>query len=734
MTAAALTRMATPCLLAIVLLSPPALAQPPSGGAPAAAPAQTAPRTPLEQDTLARLANEVSGQMAYDNLVRLAGAPWQRDRREFSGTLDETQRVHDLVRSYGIDTVRIDQSAGTRTIEYPRDAEFWVMQPGPRLVARLGADAALVASGSQTSDVTGELVFVPPMSEAQVKQMAAAGAPHLEGKVGLMWAHPRGEAAKALDEAGLLAVVSFGAQDRYLDPNQVLYSGGAYAGNTNLKLGLSVSWRQWTELLEDVQAGRKPIVRCKAAIESVPDKFEAVYTWIPGTEPDAKGVIFTAHLFEGFVKRGANDNMSGVVVQLEILRALNRLIATGQIPRPRRTIHFLWPVEISGTYEWIRQHPGISDRFSVNINMDMVGEWLRENNSWFTMSECPSHLPCFFDGLAKSVMNYVWRTNDIVYLPDAPRGRSGGQYFPAPLVEKNGSTDAFRFFIHRGTGGSDHVCFNNPTVAVPGIEWFTWPDQWYHADADKPDKADPTEMKRVAFIGAASALVASDLTDRRLAGLLDAVSEFGYARLAERDLPRALGYLEQATPETLAAQRERALNVTGRAVDREAGALQTVGDVFTGSAAARTALANRLAQWELYRAALAGQVEGYFALRARQLGVSVPTPLRSRPAGRAAGKPPADASLVPAIDASVRGREFALGSNAGYGKLMQEPASLEAMGLSRAHAGAILNWVNGKRTTRQIRDAVSADSGEEVSLEAVVRYLRFLESIRWVRF
>ena len=65
-------------------------------------------------------------------------------------------------------------------------------------------------------------------------------------------------------------------------------------------------------------------------------------------------------------------------------------------------------------------------------------------------------------------MNYVWRTNDIVYLADSPRGRPGGQYFPLPLWEKNGSLDAFRYFIHEATGGSDHVCFNNPSVGRPG--------------------------------------------------------------------------------------------------------------------------------------------------------------------------------------------------------------------------------------------------------------------------
>jgi hypothetical protein len=48
------------------------------------------PRTPLSQDVLTLLANEVSGQIAFNNEVRLADAPWVRDLSEFSGTLYET--------------------------------------------------------------------------------------------------------------------------------------------------------------------------------------------------------------------------------------------------------------------------------------------------------------------------------------------------------------------------------------------------------------------------------------------------------------------------------------------------------------------------------------------------------------------------------------------------------------------------------------------------------------------
>ncbi|MBE0675967.1 MAG: M28 family peptidase [Bacteroidales bacterium] len=431
-------------------------------------PAQySAIRTPLEQEILTLLTNEISGQFIFNNEVLLAGAPWLRHEDEFTGTFYESGKIHEIVRGYGIETTELVRYGSNRTFDYPVEAELWLTAPNRKLIARLGADAALVAGGSRTADVSGDLVYIAQSPD--IIEKIAAG--DYRGKIALMWSHARGEIAQALDKAGIQAVISFSSRDRYFDPDQVVYGSGSYGEGENLKLGFSVSWRQWSELMEDVESGKKLTVRCKTRVEKKNDKFETVFSWIPGSEPDKKGVIFTAHLFEGYVKRGANDNMSGCVIQLEIIRALHKLIATGQLPQPRRNIYFLWPNEISGTYEFIKNNPGLVNKIGININMDMCGEGLRINNSWFTMSECPNHLPSYYDGLAKSILNYVWRTNDIVYLQGTPPGRPGGQYFPIPMVEKNGSVDAFRFFIHEATGGSDHICFTNPSVGVPAIEY-----------------------------------------------------------------------------------------------------------------------------------------------------------------------------------------------------------------------------------------------------------------------
>jgi hypothetical protein len=721
-----------------VLLAVGVLAQ---GPAP-----QPLPKTPLPQPVLTLLANEISGQMAFNNEVRLAGAPWVRELSEFGATMYETQKIYDLVRGYGIETTRIERSPNDRKVDYPVDGELWVTEPERRLVARLGADAALVAGGSSTADFTTELAYLPPAStEEQLKAVLAASGDKYRGKAVLMWSHTRDPLAKLLDAAGIQGVISFSAQDRYLDPDQVLYSSGSYKYQA-LKIGMTVSWRQWSEMLEDVQRGQKVVVRMKARVESVQDKFEAVYSWIPGAEPDARGVIFTAHLFEGYLKRGANDDMSGCAVQLEILRALHTLIASGQLPRPRRTIYFLWPQEISGTYDFIKQHPGFADRLSANLNMDMVGEALRKNNGLMTMSECPDYLPCYIDGLAKSLMNYVWRTNDIVYLPDAPRGRPGGQYFPRPMVEKNGSDDAFRFFIHRATGGSDHICFNNPSVGVPGVEFFTWPDQWYHADVDTPDKSDPTQMKRIAFIGAAAAWAGANATDEVVPGLVDAVSNFGYARVAERDLPRALGLIDEADAAGLEGAAARAALVADFAVDREIGALRTIDGISTGSDAARGAVENKVQQWELYRAGLKQQAAGFARLRQAQLTPAAGQPVvgrgtsPTRKLGTSAGQgaqAAKDASVrqgfSPALSPSVKGREFALPSWPKYAAYLKEhPDALKTLGLTPQQATSILNYVNGKRSIQKIRDTVVGETGRDVTIDAVRGYLELLKTVGWV--
>ena len=687
-------------------------------------------KTPLKQEVLDILTNEISGQMIFNNQVLLSGAPWVRSPEEFTGTFYESQKIYDIAKSYGFGTVRFDTYPSQGSFDYPLEGEFWIIKPESRLVARIGADAALVARGSRSVDITADLVYIPPLTREMTDQMIQAGPlEKYKGKIALMWSHASGNTAQALDAAGIKGVISFSSRERFFDPNQVIYGSGSYNQYPNLSFGFSVSWRQWSELLEDLEAGRAITVRCKTRIETYQDRFEDVYCWIPGTEPDKKGVVFTAHLFEGYLKRGANDNMSGCVIQLEIYRVLNKLIADGILPKPRRSIHFIWPNEISGTYEFFKNNIELIDKWSVNITMDMCGEGLRINNSWFTMSECPSYLPSYLDGLAASLLNYVWRTNDIVYTSDSPRGRPGGQYFPKPMVEKNGSSDAFRFFIHSATGGSDHTCFNNYAVGVPAIEFFVWPDNWYHADTDTPDKGDPTQMKRIAFIGAAAAYAAANCTDDVADRLAEAASNFGYSRIAERELPKALNYIELADAAGLQTAAEKALTLIIFAADREKAAVASIEEIYTGSPAAQVSVNSRKQQWELYKTALKTQALSFAAYRAQMLKTAAPKEPKITDVEKKYS------SVVPSVSPAVKGKVTSLNGFQPYSDyIRQNPDAVRNTGLSAVHLRVILNYINGKNSITDIKNAISAETGEFAPIEAVVKYIELLKTVKWVEY
>ncbi len=687
-------------------------------------------RTPLSQEILDMLANEISGQIIFNNEVLLAGAPWIRDQKEFTGTWYEAQKIYEIARSYGIESVELVHYPRDRKLTYPLQGELWTIEPKKRLISRLEADAALIASGSESVDLTGSLVYIPPVTGKDVQKWKEAGIQEkYNGKIALMWSHAYRNVADALDAAGVRGVISFNTRERYFDPAQVVYSRGSYSDKQNLKFGFSISWRQWSELLEDVESGQKITVRCKTKFGEYQDKFDHVFCWIPGSEPEKKGVIFSAHLFEGYTKRGANDNMSGCVVQLEILRTLTKLIAQEALPQPRRTIYFLWPNEISGTYEHIKQNPELVDKLSININMDMVGEGLRLNNALFTMTECPNYIPSYQDGLGDSIMNYVWRTNDIVYLPDSPRGRRGGQYFPNPMWEKNGSRDAFRYSTHLATGGSDHICFKNPMVGIPGIELNIWPDQWYHADTDTPDKSDPTQLKRTAFIGAAMAWAAANCTDEVLAGLLEKVSAFGYARVGKRELPKALGYIEQAEGKGLQEALNKAANLVDLATAREAGAISTTTEIFTGSEKAQGLVSSYQGQWKFYQEALNQQLADYAALKAKQLKVDAPQKL----------KPTSEEitynHLFPAIHPDVKAKMFSMEGSDIYKEYMEKnPDALKDLKMNSTQRRMILNYINGKRSIPEIRKWVMAETEKDLELSNMVRYLGIMKSIGWITY
>lgn len=109
-----------------------------------------------------------------------------------------------------------------------------------------------------------------------------------------------------------------------------------------------------------------------------------------GNDEIVSGFAFYLPFREGlFLKqrllRGEKITVEARVRAEERPYTLHRLIESGRIPRPRRTIRFLWGPEFSGTGPWVKANRDLMDKTLCNINLDMVGEWLSLNQAHFCL-------------------------------------------------------------------------------------------------------------------------------------------------------------------------------------------------------------------------------------------------------------------------------------------------------------------------------------------------------------
>lgn len=244
--------------------------------------------------------------------------------------------------------------------------------------------------------------------------------------------------------------------------------------------GFVVSPRTGVRLRQAVANGE---VRLHARVEArfYDGSIENVEALIPGTT--AEEVLLISHLCHP--KPSANDNATGPATLMEAARALQRLISTGALPPPRRSIRFLHPPEMTGTYAHLAAMSARErERIVGALNVDMVGQKQEETGSVLLCEYPPLACPSF--------------AGDLLGLILAESAKE------LPALSRLGARYAgFRHAEVPFSGGSDHYIMADPTVGVPCPMIIQWPDRFYHTSADTLERTDPAMMKRVALMAAA---------------------------------------------------------------------------------------------------------------------------------------------------------------------------------------------------------------------------------------
>jgi len=245
---------------------------------------------------------------------------------------------------------------------------------------------------------------------------------------------------------------------------------------------LSPRQGQWLRELIHRRAkdGLSPVkVRARVDSSLYDGTMEVVTALIPG-ETDELAVV-VAHLCHP--QPSANDNASGAAAALEAARTLARLVAQGDLPRPRRGIRFLWLSEMTGSYAYLAGHEEDIPRMVAGINLDMVGEDQAQAGGSFLIERPPDAMSSFAPELLERLREEL--------LDDAPSHTGLAGY---PL---------FRYATTGFSGGSDHYIFSDPTVGVPMPMLIQWPDRFYHTSVDTLDKVDPAMLARAGMLTAA---------------------------------------------------------------------------------------------------------------------------------------------------------------------------------------------------------------------------------------
>ena len=215
-------------------------------------------------------------------------------------------------------------------------------------------------------------------------------------------------------------------------------------------------------------------------------------------------------------------NASGCVTILEVARTLQKLIAEGKLPRPARTLRFIWPPEVEGTTTLLNARPDLAQHIKAAIHMDMVGGGL-DTKSVFHVTRGPLSLPSFVHDVAWSFASWV---NDQSYA-FAAGGKSD-----YTLLAPEGGKEPLRAEYSAYTMGSDHDVWQNSSFSIPSIYFNDWPDRYIHTNFDTASNIDPTKLKRAAFIGAASGYFLAKLSPRDSPAVDRAIAAGKLSRMA----------------------------------------------------------------------------------------------------------------------------------------------------------------------------------------------------------
>lgn len=697
----------------------------------------TSPGSPAEAQSAALLAKPQFEAIRAESSGELPLLHFKTIHTRFTGFAPS--KGHDQIaeylasraREYGLTDVNIES--------FPADGKmfFWtfltepawepeagiltMVEPRIERLADYAVDRIVLGRFSTSADVKAELIDVGLGASASDYM-----GKDVRGKLVLATGDPGAVNLQAVWNRGAHGLVWFRTVDALDFPDSIsnptmLPWFGPKGESPGFAFGLS--YGKGIELRQMLQAGQKITMHASVKTTMGPGEYKVVNAVIPGTDRSLPEVYVYAH--DNYRNTGGGNNLTGVGATVEVARVLSTLVREGKLPQPRRSIRFLWGAEHYGSIYNFFKDPDERKRVLAMLNVDMVGFHQERAKAVFRMYRLPHSMPHYLSDVAEDFMHSVGKANSISIRNAGIISPRPGPGFEDPTFAPSGSRDQLHYSIDEFWGPSDHEDVAEASIGVPSILYNDWPDIWLGTQKDDIGKTDATQMRRSVMTIAATAYYLATVSPEGVTTLAPVVLGYAQARMAAEGR-RAFTMLSSASAANMGEQHREAANILAQAIAREIAtveSLQALGD----TAGARAAIARSRKQLEALHTANMTAFRDLAGAIAAERKVAMPT-----------ASPSADdrrlEAVVPHRNGDIRGPVHFFRPEYGLEWLRQKSGDPDFRSqinlVKRGHyvLYEALNFANGKRNLREIRDAVSAEYGA-VGAGDLEQYFKFLESV-----
>lgn len=260
---------------------------------------------------------------------------------------------------------------------------------------------------------------------------------------------------------------------------------------------LQVSPRTHARIRAERDRGGAVQLSLEAEARTEERPLRALCAVVRGSERPHEAVVIVSHIDQP----GASDNASGLSSLLESAVAYTQLLATGDIPRPRRSLVFLFGPEIEGSEMWLADTARAPLASFTEI---LTGDSPTRTGAVALLERAP-------DPGAR-----------VTLPPDEHTAWGAGVVDPDSLIPAGLNViarcaladvtlhvgGAWRSADHPWEGGTDHDVYLGD--GIPAVLFWHFAGLTYHTSLDRIDHIDPEEMRRTAVAVLAAALAIAD--------------------------------------------------------------------------------------------------------------------------------------------------------------------------------------------------------------------------------